>query len=361
MNFWNRLKSWLRRKDSVPSGFQMIQGPDGRVTLVDQITLDYMESTAPAPTQESLDSVLKQLRKVRIYRGGCLGVKLLKKDVLLETESDEDLKRLSESLRIKDEPAGHCMCLGDPTIELLGEESDRLAIISVHHGHSIRWNQWKDDAELVNGLKLLNWLAERGVAYPLDEYEEDRRRAEVNELNWRRWVENMPTCLRPFKDEMKEYHGWVVITPAPDSIKSGQTVKEYLENDDDRTVGIDKLRKVMEEAYSDGVERALVLLAWLGNGAGPWSNFPVYEEVADKLILYISRDDLISALSRPDLSEAQIDGGARFLTGHHARSFRDSILALLSDDIKNFFLEHILRSNDEYKKKRASRIFSSKK
>ncbi len=69
MNLWNLLKSWFGRKNSLPPGFQMIKRPDGSYSLVDQITIDYMEPTAPDPTQESLDVILKQLRKVRVCFG----------------------------------------------------------------------------------------------------------------------------------------------------------------------------------------------------------------------------------------------------------------------------------------------------
>jgi len=361
MNLWGLIKSWFSRKDSLPPGFHMIKRPDGSISIVDQKTIDYMESKAPDPTQKSLDVVLKQLRKVRVYSGGSLGKECMNKEVLIETESDADFNELSEALRIMDEPAGHCMCLGDPTFEFYGEGSKRLAIISLHHGLTIRWDLWKDDAALVDGLRVLNWLAKRGVTYPLDEYEENLRQEEISELNWKRWIEHMPQCLIPFKAEMTEDLGWAVFTTAPDSTNSGEVVKENAGNNEDQREGLDKLQKAMEKAYSDGIERALVLLAWFGNGAGPWSGFPAYEEVADRLILKISKENLISALSRSDLSEAQLEGGARFLTGHEARSFRNSILAQLSDDIKNTFLEHVLHSTDEDKKKRAQGIFSGKK
>jgi hypothetical protein len=70
---------------------------------------------------------------------------------------------------------------------------------------------------------------------------------------------------------------------------------------------------------------------------------------------------LISALSRSDLSEAQLEGGARFFNGYEARSHRDAILAQLSAEVKITFLDHILCSADEDKKTRAQSIFSGKK
>lgn len=360
MNWLSRLKSWFGPKDDLPPGFHKIKAPDGSINIVDQMTFDYLRSRAPAPTQKSLDAVLNKLRKVRVYEGGYVGWGPLGQETLFETENDRDLAELKECLRIKDALAGHCMCFGDPTIELLGEASEQLAVISLHHGRSIRWNHWKDDAELLNGLRVLTWLAERRVVYPRERYEKDLSKARALELDWQRWLDNMPSCLRPFEDAMKGRFGRAVYVPLPDSKNSGLPPRDQPEKEEHPPQGIVELQSVLMGACPDGRGRALALLAWYGNGAGPWSGFPEYEQVADKLILGIPERELLSALSGPGLSEGQLEGGARFLAGHEVRSLRDSILAQLSEDMKKSFLEHVLRSTNEDKKKRALSVFLAK-
>ena len=45
-------------------------------------------------------------------------------------------------MRIVEDPStfGHCMCLGDPAIELY-EKRKKVATIGFHHGRSIRWQR----------------------------------------------------------------------------------------------------------------------------------------------------------------------------------------------------------------------------
>lgn len=361
MSIWRKIATWLGGRKPLPSGFHKVKGPRGEVMIVDQLTFDYLKSTAPAPTQESLDKIIKLLRRIRVYNGGVFGSDLGTNDLLFETERDEDLKALGESLRIKDRSAGHCMCLGDPTIELLGEGAERLALITLHHGRTIRWNRWKDDAELLDGPGLLGWLADRGVTYPLRDYEENCRRAEHGERAWHRWLDHMPSCLSPFAQEMRRDFGWNIFIAAPDFTESGATAHDIPKEREGRTVPIEKLRNALGETYPDGADRALALLDWFGNGLGPWTGFPAYEEIADLLLLRVSEDDLKRALSQLGLSEAQLEGGARFLSGPDSQSIRAGVWARLPDGAKKMFCEHVQLYTDEDRKKRAQRLLPTEK
>jgi hypothetical protein len=158
---------------------------------------------------------------------------------------------------------------------------------------------------------------------------------------------------------MKGRLGWVVWITAPEGDISAPVSPGLPEGGEETPPGIIELQGVLKGAYPDGRERALALLSWYGNGAGLWSGFPQYEEIADKLILGIPEGDLVRALSDPGLSESQLEGGARFLAGVKTRSLRNSILWQLSEDRKRAFLDYILRSTDEDKKKRAMNVFSS--
>jgi len=157
-----RLAKWRRRRQLM-SEFTAIQRPDGSRMIVDQATLEYMRSTAPSPTQASLDTVLGQVVGVRVFANGAHKDSLIGEDVLLAEVDDRDsVTALGRALRIVDGPSGHCMCYGGPTLELLAPNNRRLTLLTVHHGQSIRWAAWKDDASLVDPSTLAAWLADRG-------------------------------------------------------------------------------------------------------------------------------------------------------------------------------------------------------
>jgi hypothetical protein len=44
------------------------------------------------------------------------------------------------------------------------------------------------------------------------------------------------------------------------------------------------LNAALVNQYPDTHDRILALMAWFGSGAGPWSGFPGYEEIAEKLL-----------------------------------------------------------------------------
>ena len=174
-----RMLARLRRKPRKSAGLAVIRGPDGQKMVVDQVYLDYLTSTAPAPGQLSLDAVLSETRRVRVLRGGSVSGRPLSTEALFETGESEAVAALCKTLKIVEGPSGHCMCHGDPSIELLEASGKRLAVIGVHHGQGIRWDAWRDDADLVEGRSLLEWIAAQGASYPLETYEEDMRRREI--------------------------------------------------------------------------------------------------------------------------------------------------------------------------------------
>ncbi|MFO7733390.1 MAG: hypothetical protein R6X21_07030 [Candidatus Aminicenantes bacterium] len=354
MRLFDRLRAKLKPFEKLPVGFYKFRRPDGGISIVDQMTVDYLRSTAPAPCQESLDVLFRSVRKVRVYKGGSFG-KEPGGELLLEADGQGDFDTLSEALRIKDGPAGHCMCFGDPTIELLGESSERLAIITCHHGHMIRWGFWKDDAELINGPLLLDWLAARGVSYPLEDFHKDRLAAAERDRDWQRWLEKMPLCLNPFVEAMAQRAAWASYVANPVAAAAAGPNVDIDPNKEEESpyAGMENLHAAMRATYPDGTARALALFGWYGSGKGVWTGFCDYERIADKLLLGIPEEDLVSALSRPDLSEFEMEGGARFLCGHDARCLRDAVLNALSGDTQRILLEQALQTADKDKEQRA--------
>ena len=170
MDIFKRIANWVRGRGRV-SSFTLLTGPQGQKMIVDAAMMEYFDSTAPQPTQATLDSLMDRVRAVRVFKHGCRGDELLSNDVLLEVSEPTDLAALRPTMRIIDGPGGHCMCFGGPTLEMLSADRSRLALLSIHHGNAIRWTQWKDDAELIDGRSLLEWLSQRGVAEPLHDFE----------------------------------------------------------------------------------------------------------------------------------------------------------------------------------------------
>ena len=87
--------------------------------------------------------------------------------VLAEVDDAAAITGLQRALAINEDPGtfGHCMCYGSMGIECYGPDS-RLAILGVHHGLSIRWSAWRDDAELLHPPELAAWFRSNHLPVP---------------------------------------------------------------------------------------------------------------------------------------------------------------------------------------------------
>lgn len=167
------LLAWLRRvlsrKPPKGAGFAVFERPEGGRIFVDETYMRYLKSHAAQPTQASLERVLANVRRVQVSAGGIAEGRSLSEHILFATDLHADIQALREALRIEDGSAGHCLCHGDTGILLFDGADRQLAAIGVHHGHAIRWDHWKDDAQLVDGWQLIDWLINHGVPYPLSD------------------------------------------------------------------------------------------------------------------------------------------------------------------------------------------------
>ena len=326
---------WLRRllgtlpRESPDSPFTVITRPDGSKALVDAPTLSYMESTAPDPTQASLEELLAGLGSVRVYREGVAREKLLGDAPIATVDTPAALDEFKEVLRIVDGPAGHCMCFGDPSLELLDPGGERLALIAVHHGLGIRWRAWKDDAQLADGVRLLEWLARHSVEYPLAAFRETEADAERAQAAFERWVVAAPPCLSDLVLEFDEF---------------GDPARP------------DVWATAVQDAYPEKDQRALALLAWHGSGCGPWSGYPAYETAVEKLIEGMSTSSISEAIGAPGVSDAQLEGAARYLAGRCSREQRDQVPLAL----RKRLVEQIEGTGDEDKIVRVRKLLGEK-
>jgi hypothetical protein len=98
------------------------------------------------------------------------------------------------------------------------------------------------------------------------------------------------------------------------------------------------------------------LYAWFGSGQGPWSGFPSYETVAERLLLDFQTETLIAAAEAARTAQ-QLEGAARLFAGWEFSQHRQEDLARLRPDLKQRLLAHSLESTDEDKRSRARHAF----
>jgi len=316
-----------------------------RVIVVDELMAQYLQSTAPDPTQASLDGLLASVTRVRVIAGGVMHGKAMGTDVLLETADAADVAAFRACLKIVEDPRtfGHCMCLGNPALELYAGD-ELVATIGFHHGQSIRWEAWKHDAVLQDGNGLVNWLAERGVTGPREEVEGLKRQRELNIQAAQRWKAAMPAALEPFWDTMMQAgFGQAIFVPINASKTRRDPTRQVYASQ------LPPLQAALERAYPDPVKRALAVLGWYGHGQGPWSGFPAYEVFADDLLLEFPVDVIVAALQAEEVTPAHLEGAARHFArwGFLAPDEQDA--GRVPEAVERRLLEHVRASGDEEK------------
>ncbi len=308
--------------------------PDGSPAMVDQIFLDYVRSTAPAPTQRALDELLAPVTRVRVLSAGMLDGKAMQGPLLFEASAPEQLAALRARLAIVEDPKrfGHCMCLGSPTIELY-EGAKLRAAIGLHHGLLIRWDGWKHDAPLADSLALLRWMASLGAGGPLRDFEEARAEDERAAARWGNWMRAMPTSLSPFRSALEQY------------AQQGSA-----------PLDLDAMLRALSAQVPEESERARALFAWLGQGAGLWSGFPAYEQVPEKLLSALDTCALLAAIEGRALTAEEAEGAARYFGGRGRRK-KPGQASEMSPALRRLLLEVGSKTTDADRLARAQAAF----
>jgi hypothetical protein len=340
------------------SDWTKIELPGKPKMLMDRDMIEYIQSPKPQPSQRSLDEMLKRAHSFRVIDGGVSpnGRPLINL-TLYETSDEKMLADLRHFLRIVDGPAGHCMCHGDTAVELRDEFSECLATISVHHGMSIRWNAWKDDAALVDGYSLLEFLADV-IQYPLDIYLGCQNDRTAEEADWKRWLAAMPLCLRPLlADQGDTFTGYVAYQPPADWPRPTHGPQNWPPAHMLTRERWNRVRQALQDAYPDSMQRVQVLFQWFGQGGGLWSGFAVYEQVPEMLLMDMPIEDLLRALHGPSLPQPLLEGATRFLAGWTFATRRGAELDLLPADLRQQLLKYSLQTEDPDKRARAAAAF----
>ena len=309
---------------------------------------------AVEPSQASLDTVLDRVTRLRLLNGGVSGGKAIGKEIMLSVSDAQAISSLRDCLSIVEDRStfDHCMCLGDYALELYAGRR-RIATIGLHHGRSIRWNAWKYDAFLQDGPRLLRWLADQGATAPLEAYEEDLLLAEEYQQAARRWQAATPTCLQPFQDQMQALADNMV-TFIPDSHKGA----EHQGQAEDSSSSLAPLLRALETEYSDPEMCALALFKWFGSGKGPWSGYPSYEGVAERLLLEFPTQQLVAALLHQPLTPLHLEGAARYFAGYQFNTFKQDEAHQIPQEVKRKLLEYSQSSSDNDKIRRAKKALS---
>lgn len=237
--------------------------------------------------------LVRGVTRVRVIDGGVSRGQALPGAVLCELDG-EDAAGVAERLAVV-QPGGqfHCMCLGHPAIELWDGDRRRVTI-GVHHGKSVRVDGWWSDAALRDGEGLLRWLADRGVAGPLETFLAEKTAASEGAARRVAWLAATPAVLRP---RLAALEG------------QGMMLPRFLRPGD---ADVGEAVAAVRAVYGD--ETAVVLLGWYGGPGGPWSGYPGYEQVAEVLLHGVPIAELIAAGGCDE--EGVLLGLARFLARH---------------------------------------------
>ena len=120
---------------------------------------------------------------------------------------------------------------------------------------------------------------------------------------------------------------------------------------------LDPLRPALEKEFPEKSDRILALFGWFGSGTGKWSGYPVYETVAEAMLLDYSTSDLLAAVEKKPLTATQIEGVARLFGGWSFSRQRSDDIKKLPSRLKKELLKHCETSNDEDKLARARNAF----
>ncbi len=264
-------------------------------------------------------------------------------DEVYETDDPSDLASLREALRIEDAEMGHCMCLGTLAF-VFRRDGDELGAVTLHHGESLRWDPFFDNAPLVESDPILDWLSARGMPGAREEYDDDRRREQEAAAAEERWRAAMPPNLLFTGEESR----WTVWKPLESRSPS------FSPSD-----GWPEVAEVMSREYPDPVKRARVLMEWFGQGEGPWNGYPDYEDVPEWCLLQLPVEVLVEAAQAKPQSVELREGAARLFAGWSFASACGSDLAKIPVDLKRVLLAHALESADEDIRARARHAFGS--
>jgi hypothetical protein len=251
--------------------------------------------------------------------------------VVYRSSNRKDFDELKSAITLKREGGPFvCACVDGPEIALLKNRKE-IAAVWNHEGTAIGSSVWKGDWESRDPERWLRWFDARGMKSARDffnEMQSEYRKATVDE---RRWLEAMPSSLKPLGANARSQYDPPVGFP-----------------------DLKPLNAALERQYPATDDRIRALMAWFGSGSGPWSGFPGYEEIAARLLRQYPTPELIKAGDGRPLTDQEVEGAARILGSWTPASDLTPIPA----DLRRILLEHCLKSPDQDRVERAKQAFS---
>ena len=221
------------------------------------------------------------------------------------------------------------MCNGNPAI-FLYRDGEEIGWLTNHHARLLRSSLWKSDAKITDVEAFLTWFDNRKILQPRDEFQAGLKRERESEAAYEKWVAAMPVSLQPH---------WEAAS------------RSALDPD------LDALRPALEMEFPEKNDRILALFGWFGSGTGKWSGYPVYETVAEVMLLDYSTSDLLAAVKERSLTASQIEGVARLFAGWNFSQQRPVDVDQLPSRLKEELLQHCETSDDEDKLSRVRNAF----
>jgi hypothetical protein len=266
---------------------------------------------------------------------------------LYSSTQRKDISELQDSF-VFQPTSGWLRCACFPPIEItLSKGGQELGVVWVFDDLTIGFSDWSGDVRLADPDRFLRWFDHRGITGPRRGFERIRAMENADRDAANHWLDAMPPMLRPFWAEVKKDPEWWGIPPTA------------VEN------SVRVLEPQLEKEFPDAKERVIRLFSWFGSGAGPWSGFPAYEDVAAHLLLQQQQADLVAALQVGVPTDSELEGAARFFSGYCSGHLfcppEDNKLApLLPDELKQLLLQHVLNDGDDDKIARIQRAFGQK-
>jgi len=276
---------------------------------------------------KDLETLIDRADRLEVY-----DLRTRSAQLVYSSSNREDLSELKAAIMI--EPPREwfrCTCMPSTDIRLFRNNKE-IGTVSVYEGVIIEFPGWGSHARIKDKERWFKWLDARNVHGPREEAERDEQTLRENEAAEVRWKKAMPESLRPL---------WPRVA----------------QNMPGETTDTKALDSALARQFPDAPIRIRSLLGWYGSGAGPWSGFPMYEDVAERMLLEYQTAELLDALHGVTLSEAETEGAARLFGGWSFKSSRPGDRTMIPADLKRMLLEHSLKSSDQDKLDRARDAF----
>ncbi len=277
-----------------------------------------------------LFALIDQADEVVVYSEG-----FRREFVEYRSKEPKDFEELKSAITLKPDGGPFvCACMDGPEIALL-KNGKEIAAVWNHEGKAIGSSVWEGDWENADPDRWLHWFDARGMQYARELFNQLQAQEIKAAEDEKRWLDAMPSSLRPlWSKALEQYH---------------PEMQRYPE--------MGPLNDALMKQYPDIDMRIRALMAWYGSGAGPWSGFPGYEEIAEKLLRLYPTTSLINAVESRNLTDQELEGAARILGGWTPVPELTPIPA----ELRRTLLEHCLKSADEDKLERAKKEFAPDK